>query len=281
MTIVGANKSTAYLMEHSGEGRRLEQKTNREESLAQLRMVGLSPGAVALDAGAGTGAVARVMAELVGPAGTVYALEVSQERVAEGRSLASECKNLSFVVGDILAPPFEAGSFDFVWCRFVLQHLPEPERAVRSLVSLVRPGGKLVLGDLDGHGLRHFPISERLQNNLLALQRALKGRQDPLIGRKLFHLCYSAGLSNIEIHILPYHLYPGAAPASAIENWRTKLEVARPAMEGVFQASADFDAFVEEFLDLLRDPGTFTYSSLILAVGTKGDGSGRGSDSSD
>ena len=231
MNVASNERSTDYLMEHRGEGRRLEQKTNTAETLAQLRLAGLAPGAIALDAGAGTGAVARVMAELVEPSGAVYALDSSERRILEGSELASESANLTFVRGDILDPPFEPASFDFVWCRFVLQHLPQPEPAVKSLVSLVRPGGKLVLGDLDGHGLRHYPISDRLEKNLAKLEPALKGRQDPYMGRKLYHLCYMAGLSEIELHVLPYHLYAGTAPDSAIENWHTKLEVARPALE--------------------------------------------------
>lgn len=273
--------SISYLMEHIGEGQRLEQKTQRDETLAQLGLVGLPTGSIVLDAGAGTGAVARVMAELVGPAGSVYALDSSEERIKEGRELASSLENLTFVRGDLLSPPFEADFFDFVWCRFVLQHLPEAEPAVRRLISLVRPGGKVVLGDLDGHGLRHYPISEDLQRNLVRLERALQGRQDPHMGRKLYHLCYQCGLSDIQVHVLPYHLYAGRAPDTAIENWRTKLEVARPAMDSVFEEPSEFDRFLEEFLALLRDPGTFTYSSLILAVGTKRDELCRGSDSSD
>ncbi len=281
MTVPASGRSARYLMEHVGEGRRLEQKTKTEDTRTQLRLAGLTSGAVALDAGAGTGAVARVMAELVGPSGAVYALDSSERRIREGIELAGDSNYISFVLGDILEPPFDAGFFDFVWCRFVLQHLPQPEPAVKSLVSLVRRGGKLVLGDLDGHGLRHYPISERLERNLAKLEPVLKGRQDPYMGRKLYHLCYAAGLGDIEIHVLPYHLYAGTAPDSAIENWRTKLEVARPAMEAVFDTGSEYDAFVEEFLGVLRDPGAFTYSSLILAVGTKCDEFDRGSDSPD
>ncbi|MGB5193037.1 MAG: methyltransferase domain-containing protein [Polyangiales bacterium] len=270
-----------YLMEHRDEGRRLEQKTHRHETLTQLHLSGFRPGGVALDAGAGTGAVARAMAELAAPDGVVYALDSSEQRIQEGMELARGLRNLTFVQGDLLAPPFDPGFFDFVWCRFVLQHLPKPEPAVQSLVSLVRPGGTLVLGDLDGHGLRHYPISDRLEQNLRKLEPALRGHQDPFMGRKLYHLCYVAGLADIEVHILPYHMYAGAAPESAIENWTTKLEVARPVMEKAFGSGADYDDFVGEFLDVLRDPGVFTYSSLILAVGTKRDEFTRGSDSSD
>lgn len=272
---------SAYLMEHPGEGRRLEQKTKRDETLAQLLMFDLRRGSKALDAGAGTGAVARVMAELVGPDGAVYALDSSEQRIREGSQLAGASSELHFVCGDILDPPFEPSTFDFVWCRFVLQHLPDPGPAVESLIRLLCPGGRLVLGDLDGHGLRHYPISDRLQSNLDKLAPALKGRQDPFMGRKLYHLCHSAGLQDIQVHVLPYHVYAGAAPESDVQNWATKLAIARPAMERAFDSKAEYEIFAREFLELLRDPGVFTYSSLILASGIKRRESQRGSNSPD
>jgi ubiquinone/menaquinone biosynthesis C-methylase UbiE len=260
-----------YLMEHAGEGARLEDKTNPEDTIFQLRLAGLTSGATCVDAGAGTGAVARVMADIVGPEGFVHALDTSAARITEGTELATGHDNLTFVNGDILSPPLQAESFDFVWCRFVLQHLAEPEPAVRSLVNLVRPGGKLVLGDLDGHGLRHHPMTTRMAAHLSRLNEALRGHQDPHMGRKLYHLAYRAGLSDLHVHVLPYHVYAGAAPERALANWTKKLEVAKPHMLSAFGSSAEFDSFASEFLEMLSDPGVFTYSSLILLVGTKCD----------
>jgi SAM-dependent methyltransferase len=41
------------------------------------------------------------------------------------------------------------GSFDLVYCRFLLIHLPEPERALREMFRLLKPGGILVCEDAD------------------------------------------------------------------------------------------------------------------------------------
>src|SRR5215467_6141215 len=109
-----AQAAAAYLMESSGEGERLEAKTDPERVRKRLELVGLAPGMRALDAGAGTGAVARVMAQMVGRRGRVMALDFSPERGEQGAIIArgEQIENLRFVVGDLKRPPFRPRSFD-------------------------------------------------------------------------------------------------------------------------------------------------------------------------
>jgi SAM-dependent methyltransferase len=53
--------------------------------------------------------------------------------------------NLHVVQGDIYALPFVPSSFDFVYSLGVIQHTPSVERAVKSLVTMLKPGGELVV----------------------------------------------------------------------------------------------------------------------------------------
>jgi SAM-dependent methyltransferase len=48
-----------------------------------------------------------------------------------------------FVVGDLHDPPF-AGDFDLITCFEVLEHVPDPVRALRALSERLRPGGRLI-----------------------------------------------------------------------------------------------------------------------------------------
>lgn len=62
--------------------------------------------------------------------------------------------------GDALKLPLEKrlwGTFDVVHSRFVLEHLQEPEQAVRQMVRAVRRGGRVVLADDDHQVLRLWP----------------------------------------------------------------------------------------------------------------------------
>ncbi|TFH31462.1 MAG: methyltransferase domain-containing protein [Myxococcales bacterium] len=259
----------SYLMESADEATRLELKTNDEESRAQLLMVGIEPGMNVLDAGAGTGAVARVMASLVGREGTVTALDQSEARLAHGRALAQGIPNIHFVEGDLYDPPLSDATFDLVFSRFVFEYLREPEMAVQSLQRLVKPGGKVVVGDLDGQGLRHYPMTAEFEAKLKLVQGALSRHLDPYVGRKLFHLLRTAGLVEVRAHVLPYAVFAGAAPEEALQNWTQKFSTARTALESVLGSRAMYDTFASEFLAMLRSPDTFSYSTLIYVEGVR------------
>lgn len=263
--------ATSYIMESEREAQRLEAKTDRRQSIEQLKLVGLRPGMTVLDAGAGTGAVARVMAELVGAEGQVTALDLSEERLARGQQLAAEqgLTNLRFQRGDLYCPGLPADSFDLVWCRFVFEFLAEPDRALASLVRLARPGGLVVVGDLDGNGLFHDPLPDRLKADIDRLLSIVSPSFDPHAGRRLFHRFVRAGLKNIRVHCLPYHVYAGAIPEGEVGNWQTKFAAARPRVAEAFGGEEKYDEFARAFLDFLRDPETFTYSILLLVQGTR------------
>jgi SAM-dependent methyltransferase len=260
--------TSAYLMESQSEAQRLELKTDADETRRQLALTGLRAGMRALDAGAGTGAVARVMAEAVGSKGSVVAFDGSAERLAAGAQ-ASSATNLSFVAGDLYAPALPEGSFDFIWCRFVFEYLAEPDRALSQLQRLLKPGGKLVVGDLDGNTVFHHPMPPEVESGLARLMRALEGRFDPFAGRKLFHRFRRAGLADVRVHMLPYHLYAGTAPERDMLNWEAKFRTVREAGARAFGSHEAYDRFGARFLEMLRDPDAFTYSTLFLVEGIR------------
>lgn len=264
-------RRSSYLMEDPREAERLEDKTDPDETRRHLNLVGVCQGQRVLDAGGGTGAVSRVISEAVGPAGSVVCFDRSGDRLAAGVAIAARSThhaNLEFVEGDLFHPPF-GEEFDLVWSRFVLEYLPEPVRAVRSLASTLKPGGRIVVGDCDGHALFLHPMSASLDAGLQALFRGLGSSFDPYAGRKLFGYLREAGFADVGVQIVPYHVYAGAAPEAAMSNWRQKFEVVRDSVLPEFPSELVYDRFVAEFLAHLSAPDTFMYSSLIYAMGTR------------
>ncbi|MFJ7247251.1 class I SAM-dependent methyltransferase [Kitasatospora sp. NPDC098652] len=96
-----------------------------------------------LDVGCGTGS----LAELVAADGhRVTGVDLAPRMVARARAkLAAAGLAGRFLVGDAGAPPVREGGFDVVLSRHLVWTLPEPERALRAWVRLLRPGGRLVL----------------------------------------------------------------------------------------------------------------------------------------
>lgn len=108
---------------------------------AALRSALPEPGARVLDAGAGTGALSLLAAEL---GYEVTALDLSDGMLAKAREKAERRGlELSFVAGPASRPP--PGPFDAVMERHVVWTMPDPTGVLRSWREVVTPGGRLIL----------------------------------------------------------------------------------------------------------------------------------------
>jgi demethylmenaquinone methyltransferase/2-methoxy-6-polyprenyl-1,4-benzoquinol methylase len=110
--------------------------------VATTRAVAPRPGQRILDLAAGTGAssvsLARSGAEVV-------AADFSPGMIAEGRRRHRGIPNLTFIEADATALPFEDGEFDAVTMSFGLRNVNEPKKALRELLRVTKPGGRLVI----------------------------------------------------------------------------------------------------------------------------------------
>jgi arsenite methyltransferase len=115
---------------------------------AAFRKAYLRPEMVAADVGAGTGFITAGLAPLVKK---VYVLDGSPKMLAVARRNLQNFSNLEFREADGLALPLPDGSVDAVFANMYLHHIPEPLDAIRELVRILRPGGRLVITDMDAH----------------------------------------------------------------------------------------------------------------------------------
>ena len=165
-----------------------------------LRELHLRGGERILDIGSGLGQFTRAMARAAGKAARVVGVERDPRQLAEARRLAEEAGESGLVdlrEGDALDLPLEDpewGSFDLVHARFLLEHLPDPERAVRAMVRATCPGGRIVLADDDHPLLRAWPEIPGFAALWSAYQEAFRRLgTDPEIGRRLVALLHEAG----------------------------------------------------------------------------------------
>jgi arsenite methyltransferase len=102
----------------------------------------LQPGAHVLDVGSGTGLLAQHVADLVGPSGSVVAIDPLPLRIEIAGWKAR--LNLSFRVGNAYdLRSFSDRSFDAVYLNAVFHWLPEKLEPLREFRRILKPGGKL------------------------------------------------------------------------------------------------------------------------------------------
>jgi demethylmenaquinone methyltransferase / 2-methoxy-6-polyprenyl-1,4-benzoquinol methylase len=102
----------------------------------------------AVDVCSGTGKLAELLAERVGPFGRVEAVDLSPEMVERAAERYHGLVQLRFRVGNALALPFADDAFDAATISFGMRNLPHFEAGFRELVRVVRPGGRVVCLEL-------------------------------------------------------------------------------------------------------------------------------------
>jgi SAM-dependent methyltransferase len=152
------------------------------------------------DLGCGVGMVTALLAELVGPEGHVVGIDSSGAQLAQGRGrLKPGGATIRFVEASATDTGLPPGSFDLVYCRFLLIHLPEPERALSEMFALLKPDGILVCedGDLTAAGSEPPSALDAFADlwGRLGPRRGL----DYTLGRRLFQMVLAAGFPTAEI----------------------------------------------------------------------------------
>src|SRR5215468_9481746 len=91
----------------------------------------VGPGERVAELGCGRGALTLLMADAVGSAGRVDAVDVSTEMVARTREAAADLSQVSVAVGDAADPPLREASYDVAAGSLVIFFLPDPGAALR------------------------------------------------------------------------------------------------------------------------------------------------------
>jgi SAM-dependent methyltransferase len=260
----------SYLMEGQREGQRLLAQEAANPSTARLKLTGLAAGHRAADIGCGAGAVTGAMADLVGPTGSVVAFDPSAERLALARQHLAGRENITFVQGELPCTGLPVASFDYVWCQFVLEYLREPMSALAELVRLSKPGGRVVVSEIDGFGLAYWPAPPAVEAGKDIFLKALGSTGfDLFIGRKLYGMFLEVGLTDVQVHLSPFHVTAGAADERLLQDWKTRFDALAPVMVPAFKGEEPWQDFTRAYLDLLADPQAFKYSVILTVEGKR------------
>jgi SAM-dependent methyltransferase len=131
-----------------------------ERRIARL-LLGLAPGDGVLDVACGTGNFSRSFATVVGDAGLVVGIDVSESMLTKAVTDTREAGlDVAYVRGDAQELPFLSQSFDAVCCFAALHLFAEPQSALDRMTAVLTPGGRLAL--FTSVRARSFPLRAAL-----------------------------------------------------------------------------------------------------------------------
>lgn len=266
-------KSSEYVLENQKEFDRLENQSAapaydfRQELSGVQALFGSKPPRRILDAGCGSGVVSRYLAELH-PGSEVVGCDSSELRVQQARKASGQAANLKFDCMSLDALTYSSGSFDFILCRYVLEHLSPDlrRRALHELARCLRPGGTLCAIDVDGLLCNIAPAPERLKTRLEALSKS--DRVDLFVGRKIPGLLLDVGLIDVEWEIESLN-FRGHLLKTEIELTRERFDLAHDFFVSTFGSEAEALQFKADYLQAMTAPGCVLFYSMFIVAAKK------------
>ncbi|MBT3928289.1 MAG: class I SAM-dependent methyltransferase [Rhodospirillaceae bacterium] len=220
-----------------------------------LNSAGIKPGMSCLDVGCGGGNVTLAMARLVGPSGMATGIDMDSAKMQMAQQDAEREKiaNASFRVLDAGSPAYGEG-YDLVYARLLLTHLSDPLSTLKLMINAARPGGIIVVEDMDHSAIFCYPACPALEKHLSQYDRMVRSNgADPDIGPKLPALFRQAGLADLHFS----HVQPAFMAGEAKQIHQITLENVAPAAIAAGLASeAEIDALSSELDGFAQNPET-------------------------
>jgi ubiquinone/menaquinone biosynthesis C-methylase UbiE len=146
-------REIAQTMHYSGAPWLVRESRQREEDCRQLiEALAIQPGQVVCDMGCGNGFYTLELAQLVGPTGTVYAVDIQPPmlKMLSGRAAVAGLVNIKPVLGTVIDPRLPAGGVDMVLCVDVYHEFSHPVEMLAKIRECLADDGQLVLAEFRG-----------------------------------------------------------------------------------------------------------------------------------
>jgi SAM-dependent methyltransferase len=171
-----------------------------------LDQIDIQPGWRTVDIGCGPIGILDLLSQRVGKTGSVTGLEREQRFVAMAQSEISRrgLNNVKVVQADALNTGLPKAEFDLVHERLVMINVPKREALLQEMISLLRPGGTIVLEDVDDISYTCVPLHPSWTILLDTFHAAFHANGgNAFIGRELTRCLRDVGIRNIrtKIHV--------------------------------------------------------------------------------
>ena len=229
------------------------------QTIRHLEAVGVACGWRCLEVGAGSGTIAKWLANRVGPTGYVLATDVDTRFLEPLRG-----PNLDVRPHDIGRDPLPYAEFDLIHTRLVLMHVRERDTALARMVSRLKVGGWLLVEEYDSCSIAPDPTlrsGEVLLQTHIAMLRLLEdGGVNRRYGRLLSGLLREGGLTSVGASA---QLFMWRSGSPGIAMMRANFEQLREAMiEANYVTPQQFN----EDLARLNNPSFMMPSSILWSA---------------
>jgi SAM-dependent methyltransferase len=170
-----------------------------DEARALLDRVDIPVGGDVIDIGCGPIGILPLLSDRVGPHGQVTGFDRHGDMLDHAARTCARLGNVRFALGDATDTGFTPGTFDVAHIRLLLVNVSDPIAVVREAARIVRPGGAVVVQEVDWLSWQcepGLPAWAALRDILRGLWHS-RGL-DPEIGRRLPTLLRAAGLCEVQ-----------------------------------------------------------------------------------
>jgi len=232
------------------------------------------PGSLILEAGCGVGAQTKTVA-FQNPDCKFISVDISSKSIQEAKalSIAKGITNVEFLTADIFDLPFPDEYFDHLFLCFVLEHLPNPEKALQALKNKLKTNGTITLIEGD-HGSTYFYPPSEYAMRAVQCQVELQKRKggDANIGRRLYPILEEAGFK--EILVSPRQVYVDDSNPAWVEGFTkntftSMIEgIKEEAIENKLIDRASMERGIGDLYKTAAGGGTFCYT-FFKGISTK------------
>lgn len=221
---------------------------------------------IILEAGCGVGAQTQIVAPK-NLDSKFISIDISENSICKAKELIKlkNIDNVEFQVGNIFNLNFPDEYFDHIFICFVLEHLPNPNEALKSLKRVLKKGGSITLIEGD-HGSAYFhpysPFAQEVINVQVALQS--KNGGNALIGRQLYPLLIESNFKNCNVS--PRMVYVDSSKPAFVEGFTRNTFTAM--IEGIKEKAissslideVSFDKGIKDLYRTSQSDGVFCYT---------------------
>jgi SAM-dependent methyltransferase len=247
---------------------RLQHVIWRARSHDAWRRAGIRNGSRVADIGAGPGWAALDIAELVGHAGHVYAIDQSSRflTILKGEARARGLDHITAIEKQLDGSALPVTELDAAWCRWIFAFVTNPRALLSSVLSCLRPHGMIVIHEyFDYSTWRFSPRSDQLEDLVALIMRNWRDNGgDSDVGLHLPVWLREAGCEIIEIRTI--------VDIVTRDNsvWRWPVTYMRSALERLVEFNALEAGKARDLSEVLegyeREPNSFMVTPGVVEI---------------